>query len=157
MYLLLKLIHILSATLLFGAGMASAYALLRAHRTGERRRILVTLDQVIHADLVFTAPAGLIQFVTGWWMMHLAGFSFTGWLVQALFLYAVALLTWLPAAFLQARMRKILKGSTEEKALPPGYLRSFRVWAFLGLPSFTAMVLLFYIMVFKRLPLESGF
>jgi len=157
MFLFLKLIHILSATLLFGAGVASAYALFRAHFSADRKRISITLDQVIHADMIFTAPAGIVQFASGWWMMLLAGYSFTGWLLWALILYLIALCTWLPAAYLQTRMRKILQNSPPGTTLPGDYVRSWRIWALLGLPSFAAMLLLFYTMVWKRMPFESGF
>jgi len=38
LFLLLKTVHILSATLLFGTGLGSAFYLWRAHRRGADRR-----------------------------------------------------------------------------------------------------------------------
>ena len=49
-YLLLKVIHILGATLLFGTGLGSAFFMFSAYRSGDMRAIHVTARHVVLAD-----------------------------------------------------------------------------------------------------------
>ena len=64
-YLWLKIVHILSATLLFGTGLGTAFFMWRAHLSGDSRAIAVTAGNVVLADFLFTTPAVIVQPVTG--------------------------------------------------------------------------------------------
>jgi len=151
LFLFLKTLHILSATILFGTGLGTAYYMWRADKTGRPGDIAVVSRLVVTADWWFTTPAVVLQPLTGFWMMHLAGYSFSRtwiWLSLALFLVAGA--CWLPVVRLQIRMARLAREAAESgEALPPQYHRDMRQWVMLGWPAFTAMIAAFFLMVFK--------
>ena len=64
-YLLIKWIHILSATILFGTGIGSAFYMFMANRRKEIAGIYFATRHVVIADWLFTTPAAIIQFTTG--------------------------------------------------------------------------------------------
>jgi|SRR6267154_1707754 len=75
-YLLLKWIHIISATILFGTGVGSAFFMFMANRRKDISAIYFVVRHVVIADWVFTTPAIILQLLTGMALMHLGGF---GW------------------------------------------------------------------------------
>lgn len=151
MFLMVKLVHILSATLLFGAGTGSAYALIRAHRTGDLSMIQTTLKQVIHADWIFTALAGVVQLITGFIMVWLVRYPIlSGWVFVSLILFVVAIACWIPAAVLQYRMLASVRHALAQGlSTSKEYARFFFIWAMLGVPAFISMLCIFYLMVFR--------
>src|SRR3954468_15568297 len=101
---LLLLVHILSSTLLFGTGLGTAFHGWMAQRSRDLRAITVVNRQVFWADWLFTAPAVLVQPVTGFWLAHLEGIPLTtGWLALAIALYIMVGACWLPVVWLQIR------------------------------------------------------
>ena len=107
-YLLLKTLHVLSATVLFGTGLGTAFHMWVTHRRGDVRAIAVTAANVVQADFLFTTPAGIVQPVSGFAMMWLAGFDpLAPWLVASYALYALAGLCWLPVVAIQLRVARI--------------------------------------------------
>lgn len=74
-YLLLKWIHILSSTVLFGTGVGSAFYKFMADRGGDLHNIARTNRHVVLADWLFTTPTIIIQPVTGVMLADLLGFS----------------------------------------------------------------------------------
>ncbi|WP_341678482.1 DUF2269 domain-containing protein [Niveibacterium sp. SC-1] len=107
--------------------------------------------QVIVADLVFTVPAIVLQPVTGVWLAKTAGWGMQlGWLRLALLLYLFAGAFWTPKFLLQIRMLKLARAaSATGSALPSGFARLARVWAWLGYPSFAGALAILYLMVAK--------
>ena len=75
LYLVLKLIHILSATVLFGTGLGIAFFMYMANRSGEPAAIAHTARVVVIADALFTATAVVVQPLTGWAMAAMVGYS----------------------------------------------------------------------------------
>jgi uncharacterized membrane protein len=51
-YLIVKTLHIISSTLLFGTGLGSAYYMWRAHLTRHIPTIAITVKHVVFADWV---------------------------------------------------------------------------------------------------------
>lgn len=151
LYLLLKTIHILSATLLFGTGLGSAFYLWRAHRSGDSAVIAAVSRQVVLADWLFTTPAVILQPLTGFWMMALAGYSLTApWLWWSLVLYLLAGACWLPVVALQMRIRKLAAIAAASQApMPAAYHRAMRLWIVLGWPAFLSVFAVFFLMVFR--------
>lgn len=149
--LLLKTIHILSAILLFGTGLGTAFHGMASNLSRDVRAIAVTNRNVVIADWLFTTPTVLIQPVSGVWLAHLQGWPLsTGWIVWSLALYALAGICWLPVVWLQLRMRRMAEQTVAEgTALPPLYHRYFRIWFVLGWPAFAAMVAIVALMVLK--------
>ncbi len=150
-YLWLKWIHILSSTVLFGTGIGIAFFKLWCDRHGDRRARSVVLRTVVLADWIFTTPAIVIQLATGVRLAHLAGYPLAeGWVAWSIVLYLFAGACWLPVVWLQRAMRDqaliALKTGAE---LSVKYARYSRIWIALGIPAFSALVVIFYLMVFK--------
>ncbi|MES2353288.1 MAG: DUF2269 domain-containing protein [Pseudomonadota bacterium] len=150
-YLSLKWIHILSAFLLFGTGLGSAFYKFMADRSGDTRTIAIVMGHVVLADWIFTTPTILIQPISGFRLAYLAGYSFTsGWLAAALILYIIAGACWVPVVYLQIRMRNLAeKAAALAQPLPKEYHRTARLWFWLGVPAFISMIAVLYLMVFK--------
>ncbi|MGQ0709949.1 MAG: DUF2269 family protein [Rhodoferax sp.] len=153
-YLTLKTLHILSMVLLFGTGLGSAFYKWMADRSGNLAHIAVTNRHVVLADWCFTTPTVIFQPISGLWMAHLAGWPWaSGWIAASLALYALAGACWLPVVWLQIRMRDLADTALRNGTpLPELYGRMARWWFWLGVPAFTAMVLVVALMVFKHLP-----
>jgi uncharacterized membrane protein len=150
-YLIIKWLHILSSTLLFGTGIGSAWYLLFATLSRDVRAIAVVARNVVRADWLFTATTMVAQPLTGYWMMRLAGYPLhSKWLLWSIALYVVAGLCWLPVVWLQMRLRDAAElAARQQSPLPPAYWRWFRWWVALGIPAFFAFVAVFYLMVAK--------
>jgi uncharacterized membrane protein len=150
-YLLLKYVHILSSTLLFGTGLGTAFHGFLAFRTKDARVVASVGRSVVLADWLFTAPAVAVQPATGVTMALLAGIPLTsGWLALSIALYILIGACWLPVVWLQIQLRRIAKASLDSgDPLPPRYFRYLRFWFMLGWPAFTAVLAIFYLMVFK--------
>ncbi len=150
-YLILKWIHILSAILLFGTGLGSAFYKFFSDRSGDRSAIAVTNRLVVRADWIFTTPAVIIQPVTGVLMLALLNQSLTStWVLLSIGLYLFAGLCWLPVVVIQIQMRNSSdKAQRKDMTLPDGYSRQVRLWTWLGIPAFSAMIAVTALMVFK--------
>jgi uncharacterized membrane protein len=109
---------------------------------------------VVIADWLFTTPAIILQPVTGFYLMHLAGFPLmTPWILWSVVLYLVAGAAWLPVVWMQIRMRDMAAAAaTAGRSLPPLYWRLLRIWVSLGVVAFGALVAVFYLMVAKPAP-----
>jgi uncharacterized membrane protein len=153
-YFALKILHILSSTLLFGTGLGTAFSMWRAHLTHDARVIAAVARHVALADWVFTTPAVVIQPITGIGMAYLAGFALTSrWLMASAVLYVLIGACWIPVVWLQLRMRDLAQtasiGPSPGAPLPPAYYRYYRLWFILGWPAFLGIVTIFALMVMK--------
>jgi len=150
-YLIAKWLHVLSATLLFGAGIGSAFYLLLATMTRDARVVAAVAGFVVIADWLFTATTMVFQPLSGIYMAHLVKLPLTTpWLLWSFVLYFVGLICWLPVVWLQMRMRDLARAAAASGApLPPRYWRCFTAWVALGFPALTAFVALFYLMTVK--------
>jgi uncharacterized membrane protein len=150
-YLVLKVVHILSATLFLGAGMASVFYKLTADLSGDPRAVLFASRGIVRADWVFTIPSGVVLPLTGITLCRLAGIALTTrWVLVGFGLYTLAGLTWLPAFWLQHVLRREAERAVAEGTGPTeAFARATRRWALLGIPSFLAAVGAITVMVGK--------
>jgi uncharacterized membrane protein len=150
-YLVVKWLHILSSTLLFGTGLGSAYYMFFASRTRDPRVIAPVVRLVVMADWAFTTPTIILQPLTGLWMVHLAGYPLTSrWLLASFGLYLLAGAAWLPVVWMQLRMRDLARvAATSGAPLPPAYDRMLKAWVGLGVVAFAALVVVYWLMVSK--------
>ncbi|HFC92679.1 MAG TPA: DUF2269 domain-containing protein, partial [Leucothrix mucor] len=79
------------------------------------------------------------------------GLSFTtDWIAISLALYIIAGLCWIPVVWLQIRMKALALQASETKTdLPKQYWHYARLWFWLGIPAFLAMMTIVLLMVFK--------
>ena len=150
-YLPLRLLHIVSSTILFGTGIGTAFAMWRAHASGDARVVAVVCRNVVLADWFFTTPAVIVQPLTGWALATLVGHSFTApWLLTSLALYVLVGACWLPVVVLQLRMRdEAARCAATGQPLSDTYARAFRTWFLLGWPAFAGVLAIFTLMVLK--------
>ena len=150
-YLLIKVIHILSSTLLFGTGLGSAFYKWMADRGGDLHAMAKTNRTVVIADWLFTTPTVIIQPITGFWLVHILGFPLDQpWVVITVILYLIAGGCWLPVVWLQMQMARMAEEAVAAGSdLPPRFWRYHRIWTALGVPAFAGFVLIFYFMVVK--------
>ncbi|RZJ85475.1 MAG: DUF2269 domain-containing protein, partial [Brevundimonas sp.] len=107
LYVLLKIVHILSGAVLFGTGAGIAFFMLRAHATKDAKTVAEVGRIVVLADFVFTATAVVIQPISGLALIHLQGWSLTSsWLLAAYGLYVLIGVCWLPVVWIQYQMMK---------------------------------------------------
>lgn len=149
-FLTLKLIHIISAIILFGLGCGTVFFKMMADRNGNHAAIAVTSKHVVLADWWFTTPTVIIQPFTGVLMAQQIGMSLTdGWMIQTIILYLLTGLCWIPVVFLQIKMRDIANESLiNNESLPDLYHYYSKIWMWLGVPAFFAMLGITTMMVF---------
>ncbi len=150
-YLAVKWLHILSSTFLFGTGIGSAYYMLFASLSKDVRAIAVVSRHVVLADWIFTSTTVVLQPLTGFYLIHLAGYPLTSrWIMLSIGLYLVAGACWLPVVWIQLKMRDMAQiAAREQTELPVLFWRYLRIWVALGIPAFIAMVAVFWLMVAK--------
>ncbi|MDB5934552.1 MAG: hypothetical protein JWQ01_1896 [Massilia sp.] len=150
-YVTVKWLHVLSSTFLFGTGIGSAFYMLFANISRDIRAIAVVSRIVVVADWTFTATTIIIQPLTGYALIRMAGFPMhSRWIVWSIALYVMAAACWLPVVWLQMRLRDLaVEAARAGTALPAHYWRYFRMWVVLGIPAFFAFVAIFYLMVGK--------
>lgn len=153
LYLLLKTLHILSSTLLFGTGLGSAYYALRAWRSQRLEVIAVTFRHLVTADLLFIATTAVFQPLSGLALAKVAGWPLNQfWILWSVGLYVFAGLCWLPVVWLQIRVRDMAtQALAGGQALPERAFLYMRIWFALGWPAFIAFVAIFFLMVAKPL------
>ena len=154
-YMPLKLLHILSSTVLFGTGLGTAFAMWRAHLGGDPRVIAATCRNVVMADWVFTTPAVIVQPATGLAMIVILGYPLEApWLLATYALYVLVGACWLPVVGLQLRMKELaMIAVARGEPLPAAYHRCFALWFALGWPAFLGVVAIFALMVWKPMSL----
>ncbi len=145
-YQLIKTIHILSATIMIGTGLGSAFYLFLTYKRTGIGTISDVVKLVILADTLFTFPSVVIQLVTGLMLSEILGLTYSRWFWVVIGVSLLVLLTWLKAVVIQLRLRKILKETGE---LTPEYHRLMSWWFYLGIPSFLASMFLYYLMIYK--------
>lgn len=148
-YFVLKLLHIIGASVLLGTGAGIAFFMLMAHRTGEAATVAATARIVVIADYLFTATAVIAQPVTGLLLAQEVGYSLTeGWIVLSIILYLLTGAFWLPVVWMQTKMRDLAaEAAAAGVPLPDVYHRLFRLWFAFGFPAFAAVLAIFWLMI----------
>jgi uncharacterized membrane protein len=147
----LKWIHIISSTVLFGTGLGTAFHGLATNLRGDLRAIVAGNKNVVLADWIFTTPAVIVQPATGVALAFQEGWPLdTPWILASVALYIFVGACWLPVVWLQMQMARMAEACLASgEALPPRYKRFFWWWFALGWPAFTAMLGIFWLMVDK--------
>ena len=148
-YLILKWVHILSSTVLFGTGIGTAFQMVFAMRTDKVETVHSVASGVVKADWIFTLPSGIIQPLSGIALVLVLGYDLTApWLVMTYLLYLLAFACWLPVVRLQIRIRDLsAQALAEGTDLPQAARRAYSTWFWLGWPAFGALIVIFWLMV----------
>jgi uncharacterized membrane protein len=149
--LIVKTVHIIGAIIIFGTGLGTAFHGMMCNLSGDARSIATGNRNVVLADWIFTAPAVILQPITGAYLMWANGWSLNDhWIIASIILYAIAGGCWLPVVWLQVQMHKMsklaIKTNTE---LPATYKKYLRIWFTLGWPAFISGGIILWLMVSK--------
>jgi uncharacterized membrane protein len=150
-YFVLKYLHVISSTLLFGTGIGSAFYLLATTLTRDVRVVAGVARMVVRADWLFTATTVVLQPLTGYLLVRVMGLPMsTAWLRVSIVCYVLAVACWLPVVWLQMRLRDeaaaLARGG---QPLSPRYWRLFAAWVLLGIPAFFLFMAIFWLMIAK--------
>lgn len=152
LYLIIKSLHILSAMLILGTGMGTAFYLFMVNRSGSVPAISVVSHWVCKADFWFTTPAVIFQPLSGIWLMYQLNMPWSAtWIWMSLALYGFAGLCWLPVVWWQIQMRDIAQAAHAkgDSSLPSKYWQLAKNWELLGYLAFPAVVTIVFLMVLK--------
>lgn len=149
-YLLIKTLHILSATVLFGTGLGIAFFFWSARRADDQAQLFAARTTV-RADFMFTLPAVILQPLTGAWLMANGGIDpRVSWIAISLGLYILAGLCWIPVVWLQIKMKRMLESKVAGSDFDhQEYEKLRKAWFLLGWPAFLGLVTVFWLMVAK--------
>lgn len=152
-YFLIKTLHILSSTVLFGTGMGIAFFMFRSRYTAHLQEKLYAARNTVLADYLFTLPAVIVQPLSGFALVYMAGYDWSSfWLLATYGIYLAAGALWIPVVWIQWQLKDICQQSLDQGLeLPDRYYRLFRLWCVLGWPAFLGLVIVFYLMVTKPL------
>jgi uncharacterized membrane protein len=146
LHLWVKLVHILSATVLFGTGMGTAFFMLKAYLSQNDQAMKVTTRSVVMADWIFTTPAVVLQLLTGLWLTSRLNIAFdSSWFIAVISLYLIVGLCWMPVVWIQIRIRNLIAAGRPRD----DYRNLMRAWVALGVPAFASIIGIFYLMVAK--------
>lgn len=147
--LVVKYLHVLSSTFLFGTGVGTAFYLLMVSRNRDARVIAAVARYVVIADWIFTATTIVFQPISGFYLAHRMGYSLTTpWLYWSIVLFVVAALCWLPVLWLQVRLRDLaIAAAAEGTEVPLRYAGYLGYWVALGVPALISFLVIFYLMV----------
>jgi len=150
-YLVIKTLHIISSTVLFGTGTGIAFFMLRSHFTDNLHEKLYAARNTVLADNLFTIPSVIAQPLTGVWLIWQGGHEWTDlWLTMTYAIYIIAGLCWMPVVWIQIQLKSMLAECVDSGTeLPERYYKLFKIWFMLGWPAFTSLVVVFFLMVFK--------
>jgi uncharacterized membrane protein len=149
--LLLRLAHVIGATVLLGTGAGIAFFMVIARRTENPALIAHTAATVVLADTVFTATAVVVQPITGFLLARAVGWPLTeGWIALSLMLYVLTGLFWLPVVWIQVKLRNVARSAAAEGLpLPREWFRLYRIWFACGFPAFFAVLGIIWLMLAK--------
>jgi uncharacterized membrane protein len=151
LYFVLKYLHVVGAAVLLGTGAGIAFFMLAAHLGGKPAVIAGVARIVVLADFIFTATAVVVQPITGTLLVLNVGYSFwDGWIVWSIVLYVITGALWLPVVWMQMRLRDLaVIAAADGKPLPKEYHRIFWLWFAFGIPAFTAVAIIMWLMIAK--------
>jgi uncharacterized membrane protein len=137
-----------------GTGTGIAFFMFMANRSNNARAIYVTTQHVVLGDWLFTTPAVIIQITTGLLLMNKLGYSFSSpWFYWVMGLVALIGACWLPVLRIQYKLRDLAKAAIATNEVSQEFKALMRQWTLLGIPAFGAILVIFWLMVFKPFPL----
>jgi len=148
-FLLLKTLHILSAMLFLGAKLMTAWYKLRVDLTDDVRVIVWYQREMVRADWLFTTPSAVLLPGTGVAMALIMHYPLLDpWLLWIYAGFVIEGVLWLPAVWIQIRMRALAEQALEANVpLDPEFRRLGRIWRVLGYPAFAIAVVMVLMMV----------
>ncbi len=151
LYFLVKTLHIVSATIVFGTGIGIANFMFFGHRSRSTQERAFAARITVKADFFFTLPSVIVQPASGAWLIWQGDFRWDDyWLVLTYGLYLLAGACWVTVVLIQMRMKTMLEAKQRGEAFDEAsYNQLFRLWFALGWPAFGGLIVIFWLMVSK--------
>lgn len=151
MYAWFKILHIISAAVLFGGGLGVAIYLLYVNQQKNLALIAQASATAVSATWLFTVLAAFVQAITGFVLVGLHGYaSSTMWILGSILGFLVTGILWLPIVCLQIRCRDLAVTALQTNTpLSAEYRRCYRTWCCLTLLVWVVLVVVFYLMTNK--------
>ena len=145
-------IHILSAVVLIGNLITSAFWKVRGDQTSNLETIASTCRALLRADYMFTIPGIVVLWASGMLLV-----AFTGWqrfeqlwLGLSFVLLIVVTIIWLVALLpMQRRMARLTQESLSRGQLDQAYSRASRRWSMFGGIATLLVVIILFLMVLR--------
>ncbi len=152
-YIAIKVLHVLSASILFGTGLGIAFFMFVGMRSRILAQRLFAARATVIADFCFTLPAVVLQPLTGIFLIYHSGINWNStWLLWTYGLYVFAGLCWVPVVFIQLRLHSILKSRDFAlNEIDQSFDKLFRLWIGLGFPAFFSVIAIYWLMIAKPL------
>ena len=155
-----KTAHVVSAAIIFGTGLGIAFCTWFCTRAALRAKNIEALRLVLRytvvADFWFTAPAVAFQAASGLVLVERLGWSRgSAWMMAVWALFILAGLCWTPVLRIQILLSRAAQRAASVDALPDSFHRLFRWWVALGIPSFGAVIAIYWLMVAKPLSVTA--
>lgn len=156
----LKTLHIVSGAVILGTGFGIAFFTWFGYRRAVKNADLGLLRGILRltviADTCFTAPAVAFQAGSGIALMVRYGWPLVSpWSLTVWSLFALAGACWLPVLRLQILLRNAAEKATSIEQLPRRFHDWFVWWFALGVPAFSAVLGIYWLMVAKPLPVGT--
>lgn len=151
-YLLWKLIHVVSVVLFFGNIATGLFWASRAHHSRDFRLIESTFDGIIWSDRYFTGP-GVIGIVVGGFATAIQGkfpILGTGWILWSIVLFSISGIVfgvWLVP--LQRRIRTFAAHGEDSDEAWQIYQKMYRRWEWWGFVALITPAAAIVLMVLK--------
>ncbi|WP_226801547.1 DUF2269 family protein [Alkalilimnicola sp. S0819] len=147
----LKLLHLLAAVVMFGAGLTTAFFMLQADRAGDAAHMAATARAVVRAERLLIVPAVLLLLLSGMSLAELRGLPRdTPWLVASVVVFSLVGLIWLPVMWLQGRAARLAEACAAQGQPLPARFRRYMIWWYrLRWPESLGALLIFALMVFQ--------
>lgn len=153
MYLLLKLLHIVSVVAFLGNITTGLFWHAHAAKTRDPAILAHTMDGIIRSDRWFTNPGVVGILVTGVWAAIEAGFPLlrTGWIAWSLALFGVSGVVFMVrVAPLQRQLRGLARASIGAEMFDyPAYRKLAIAWELWGAVALIAPLAALVLMVLK--------
>ena len=145
-------IHILSAVVLIGNLITSAFWKVRADKTSNLETIASTCQALLRADYMFTIPGIVVLWASGMLLV-----AFTGWqrfeqlwLGLSFVLLVLTTIIWVVAMLpLQRRMARLAQEGLSQGRLEQAYSRASRRWSMFGGIATLLVVIILFLMVLR--------
>lgn len=136
--------------ILVGTGTGIAFFMFMASKSKNPQAIYITAKHVILADWIFTAPAVITQLITGILLMNNLSYSFSAtWFYWVISLFIFIGICWLPVLRIQYQLYRLAKNNLEQNIISAEFKTLMTRWILLGIPAFSAIIVLLWLMVFK--------
>lgn len=135
---------------MLGVGVGAFWFMLTTARSGNPAAIAVTTRNALRAEWFLAAPVALLQPLTGYLLMVQLGYPLRSlWFLAVATLYVIAGICWIYVIKTEFRISRLAQTHRDDSTTPKEFWPLFRRWTRLAICSFTGVLAIFWLMVFR--------